>query len=326
MTLTYVWRLFVSCFASFCLTGLALTLAVWALSPALIRFAKSLNPRRGAGLLFAVRIFPTIAGLAVVGLLCLPSYLWLEPQIGIERVGVFCLLVAICGFVLLAAGLSFGGFAFVQSIRFVCECRQNGRSSPLNHGEDAAMVLCCDAPLVALAGVLRPRLLISRAALQALSQDQVRLAVRHERSHQAAWDNFKRLLFVSMPVPFPFRSRFRAIERHWAKLSEWAADDEATGLRAGDSVLLAEALLRLARMAPYPARPQLMSLFNSESEDFAERIERLLRSNAPPHSDSPNRFRRFENRLWVIVLLLAIPLANPATLSFVHECMEQLVR
>ena len=38
------------------------------------------------------------------------------------------------------------------------------------------------------------------------------------------------------------------MEAMWGRLAEWAADDGAVGDRAGDSVWLAEALVRCARL------------------------------------------------------------------------------
>src|SRR5690242_11217631 len=97
MTLTYLFRLACLCLASFFLIQLTLGLAARAIASSAIRLAERFRPHLAARLLFVLRLFP--AGVAVLGVcaLCLPSYLWFEPQSGAERVGIACGAAAILG-------------------------------------------------------------------------------------------------------------------------------------------------------------------------------------------------------------------------------------
>jgi len=68
----------------------------------------------------------------------------------------------------------------------------------------AAWVVDGPAPCVMLAGVLRPRLVISRGVVAALSAEQLSAAIRHERAHGISRDNLKRLLVLLAPGILPF--------------------------------------------------------------------------------------------------------------------------
>ena len=48
--------------------------------------------------------------------------------------------------------------------------------------------------VMAVAGVVHPKLVVSQTVLDALSDDQREAAFRHEAAHRASRDNLKRLL------------------------------------------------------------------------------------------------------------------------------------
>ena len=98
--------------------------------------------------------------------------------------------------------------------------------------------------LVALVGVWRPRLIVSKEAAAVLDRHQVDAAIRHELAQVSAFDNWKRLAILLAPGFFLER-----LGRAWKQFAEWAADD-----RAGSPLELAEALVRVARLNP-GARP-----------------------------------------------------------------------
>ena len=77
---------------------------------------------------------------------------------------------------------------------------------------------------MALVGVLRPRLLITRPVLEALTDEELSASVAHELSHWRAWDNLKRLAMRAAPDILFATSAARALERRWAAASEHAAD------------------------------------------------------------------------------------------------------
>jgi len=91
MMASYLVRLFCLCLAVFFLihsvAGLAVALSV----PRAIRAARRMRPRGAERFLLMLRLLPAALALLVVAGVCVPSYLWLEPEISAEEVGAGCL-------------------------------------------------------------------------------------------------------------------------------------------------------------------------------------------------------------------------------------------
>src|ERR1044071_1705354 len=102
MTSSYLPRLLSICLASFFLLHLVLGTVIVLLAPALIRRAEYLRPQAAARLLLIARLIPgAVAVFLVVGL-CVPSFLWLEPQAGPEEISFVCLSAAALGMTIAA--------------------------------------------------------------------------------------------------------------------------------------------------------------------------------------------------------------------------------
>lgn len=100
-------------------------------------------------------------------------------------------------------------------------------------------------PLCCIAGIFKPRLLVSTGALSALADDELHAALLHERAHMHAHETF----WVSIAALFN-RASLLACPRSlqvFRKAGEYAADREAS--RQSDPAALASALLRLSRPA-----------------------------------------------------------------------------
>src|SRR5438270_276997 len=80
MIFHYGLRLLCLCLASFFLVNAAAGLTTAFASRGLLRMAETMRPRCAARLLFAARVLPWALGAGAVLALCVPSYLWLEPQ------------------------------------------------------------------------------------------------------------------------------------------------------------------------------------------------------------------------------------------------------
>ena len=116
--------------------------------------------------------------------------------------------------------------------------------------------------------------------MNALPAEQLAAALRHEEAHRVSRDNLKRLLLLLTPGLLPGLHGFHAIERGWARFTEWAADDEAVAGDAHLSLYLAAALVRIARMGGAPAPSPLATSFLGDSRELSARVDRLL-SPAP---------------------------------------------
>jgi Zn-dependent protease with chaperone function len=302
MTLPYLPRLLCISLATFVLAHLVLGMVVSMIARPAVRLGERIPPHLAARCLLVLRLLPAAGALFVVVAVCLPSYLWLEPEAPAERVGFRCLGLALLGIAMWAASLARGLRAAASSRRFV------QRSTP---------------PL-AIAGIVRPRLVISRVVLRALPAEELAVALRHERAHWTSHDNLKRLCMLLTPAILPFTPGNRTLERGWRKFTEWAADDRAADGSALRSCALAAALVRVARMsADAPELPLAASLL-ADPDQLSARVDRLLRA-APrtPRSAGP----RLILALSAIVLMAASLAAAifPAALYSVHVALEYLV-
>jgi len=180
------------------------------------------------------------------------------------------------------------------------------------------------APCLALAGLLRPRLLVSRDVLDALSPQQLTAALQHERAHRDSRDNLKRLLLLLSPGLLPFGAGFGCLDRAWARFTEWAADDRAVAGNPRRSLWLAAALVRVARLQTPPAIPLASSLLG-EPRDLAARVARLL-DQAPARQLPERRIPAAPVGVWLLLAAgWAAVLLHPATLSTAHHLLERLI-
>jgi hypothetical protein len=322
----YVLRLLCLCLASFFAMNAVVGLIASLASRAAIRIADTLKPRTAARFLFAVRLLPFGFGAAVVLGLCIPSYLWLEPQANSERIGSACFLLALCGIAGWFGSIARVARAATVSLRFRRSCQEAGGEIHLPGDSFRAVVIRKNAPLLAVAGVFRPRLLISRIVLRALPTDQLEVALQHENAHLRSRDNLKRLFLLLTPRPFPFFRSPLSIEANWVKFSEWAADDEAVQGDAIRGLALAEALLGVVRLGSAPRLPFLHTSLVVADRDLSARVERLLHVGpAPVQPGSRAKFLPL-GPTSAVALAIAMVAAWPATLPSVHRLLELILR
>jgi Zn-dependent protease with chaperone function len=314
MILPYTLRLVCLCLASFFLVHLTLALAAQCLAPAALHFAERLRAQAAARLLLALRLGPATGALAAVAGLCVPSYLSLEPEAGKEFVGFTCLAAALFGAAIWTISWARSLRAAVRSHRYVRRCRPAG----------SFWIADGTAPFLGIAGIVRPKLIISRSVADALDRDQLAAAIQHERAHQNSADNLKRLLLLLAPDALPFVRSSAAVERAWLRYAEWAADDGAVSLDASCSLSLAEALVRVARLGAAAQASPLISHFVAASVDISVRVERLLSPNIDAGKRNPWRIA-LAGAAVALIPALVLPMAQPATLRAVHELLERLM-
>jgi beta-lactamase regulating signal transducer with metallopeptidase domain len=322
MNVSYALRLFCICSATFFFVNALLSFAVKFVSKAAIRVAEKMRPRSASHFLLGVRLLPFALGLSAVLGLCIPSYLWLEPQATAERVGWVFLTFALFGALVCALSIGRAVRAVAVSNRYNRAWLKEGHEDRLTTEDSNAVIVENNVPLLAVAGVYRPRLMISEGVLRSLSAEQLAVALRHEKAHCGSRDNLKRLLLLLVPDAIPFVSSLSSLDREWSKFSEWAADDEAVQGDARRALSLAEALLRVARMGAGPQLSFLHTSLVAADQDLSARVDRLL-------SLEPARFESLPWKRFVTgasFLLLSASVAAlmllPATLSSVHRLLE----
>jgi hypothetical protein len=314
MILPYTLRLACLCLASFFLVHAVLMLAARCLAPAALRFAERLRAQSAARLLLALRLFPAAGALAAVAGLCVPSYFSLEQRGGAEFVGFSCLAAALFGASIWTISWARSLRAAVRSHRYVSQCRRAG-SVWIDDGT---------APFLGIAGIVRPKLIVSRLVADALDRDQLAAAIRHERAHQSSADNLKRLLLLLAPDALPFLRGFASVERSWLRFTEWAADDRAVSQDADCSLSLAEALVRVARLGVAAQPSPLVSHFVAASVDISVRVERLLSPTIEAATCKSGGIIALSGAL-IALPAAVLAIAQPATLRSVHALLERLM-
>lgn len=306
---SYLGRLLLLSSASFFLVQIAVGALVASLARAAVCRAGTMRPLRAARFLITLRLLPTAFSMVVVAILCVPSYLRFEPRAAEEEVGFVCLAAAAFGVLFCAVAASRAVTALIRSARYVQQC--GGEESRV----EGAWIVRQSAGL-ALAGILRPRLLISENALNELSKDQLAVALAHETAHRASRDNLKRLLILLAPPIFP---AMRLLERAWLKSAEWAADDRAANGDADRSAALAEALVRVARLQSGVSMPSLVTSLVEADEDLSERVDRLLEPAPVEESQRRGGATAFA---FGAIFLLSIAMTSMQT---VHRLLEYLL-
>jgi hypothetical protein len=186
-----------------------------------------------------------------------------------------------------------------------------------------------------LVGVIRPKLLVTRPLIEALTAEELDAAIEHEAGHLSSWDNLKRLAMRATPDALSLLPANRRLEHGWALAAEHAADARAAR-DAGAGLALASALVKVARMTPAstPTRPRWGSRADRPlgglasplvgGEAIASRVERLMDGcpNRPPAATLPARVT-----CWMAAAgaLLALAASYGPLLRAVHRVSEVVV-
>ena len=326
MSLPYYMRLLCLCFATFFVVHALSWLVVRSVSATAVRVAETMRPRFSARVLFGLRMAPVGITLFLVLGFCVPSYVWLEPDISGERVGIACLLAAAFGAAVWAVSLLRGLVSVIRTRRYVR--RYSAVTCAAGTGDNASEVLVVNqaTALMAVAGVLRPRLLVSQDVMNVLSEEQKEAAFRHEAAHSVSRDNLKKLLFLLSPDVLPFVPGFSMLERSWARFTEWAADDAAVDGNQNRALSLASALVRVAKLGVHSTPSYLLSSLVDSNADLASRVDRLLREPAYAGKPLAPLAAITGNVALVIGGVTATLLLWPESLGTVHRLLEHLVR
>jgi len=324
MTLPYLVRLLCLCFSFFFLLNAACGLLVWTLSKYALRFVAARRAPAAANFLLALRLFPFAVATLFVIVLCVPSYVRLEPGATAERVGFACLIFGALGLLTWCLALLRAGRALFFSAVHHRRLSRVAAKTFMREQQCSVFVLNTREPVLALAGVVRPRLLISRSLLESLSLAELNAAVIHEMAHRASRDNLKRLLVLLAPEIFPFVNPLRRVEQAWSRFAEWAADDWAAAGNSERALSLAAALLHFARLGVSPALPYLSTSLLATDRDLQARVDRLLHTAQAMPSSRRTRFPLRVVSVSGAVVVAGLLLTTPV-LSFVHDLQELLL-
>ena len=127
-------------------------------------------------------------------------------------------------------------------------------------------------PTVAVVGFWRPVLFIAERVLRECTADEVRAMVLHECAHVTYRDNLKRLLIRACPDALRPNG---PLDRAWSSAAEEAADARAAGTDRAFALELAQALIRVARLAPRVSTLEVVSAFYLGGS-IESRVRRLV--------------------------------------------------
>jgi Zn-dependent protease with chaperone function len=265
----------------------------------------------------ALRLFPSAASFAFVLFVFLPSYWRYEPWESVEGFDVSLTSLAVVALTIIGMAVLRGVAAWQSAKRRTDRWMRGATPLSIPGARIPAYAVDTDAPVMALVGVLRPRLLITRPVLEALTEEELNASVSHELGHWRAFDNLKRLAMRAAPdLLFPIGAA-RLLERRWAAASEQIADS-AVGNNGRVRCALASALVKVARLTPPATSVTEPISALVDGGDITARVQRLL-DEGPRTAD--------DRSTWWLPLAPAAALALGYTplLRIVHLITEILV-
>jgi hypothetical protein len=269
----------------------------------------------------AARLFPALVATAFVLLFFVPSYWKYEPRVLVEGFDLTLTALAAGALVTIAAGLARGATAWHSASQRTADWMRHASAIQLPNVPLRTYLVDASRPMMALAGVVEPRLLVTRGLLDALTPSELAASAAHELSHHRTRDNLKRLLMRAVPDLLGYLAAAREIEERWAAAAERAADRRAAGADRANRYTLASALVKVARLTPAPLPvTEPISLLVSDA-DITSRVHVLL-TDAPPAGRS-----RYRLLAWIAggVCLLPLAASYAPLLRTVHEITELLV-
>jgi Zn-dependent protease with chaperone function len=266
--------------------------------------------------LLRVRLLPAVFATCAT-LLSGASFLYFEPRERPETMGL--VLSALAAF---AAGML--TISIVRTVRLILQTRRamsawTAHAQPLAIPGIALPTFCVDTgfPIVAVVGILRPQLVVARAVLETCSAEELQAIFAHERAHITRGDNLARALFAITPdliAPLPLARR---LAQDWHEAAEESADDRAAELGPNGRVILAQALIKVARIAPTLKVGELPASALYRGENIDRRVRRLLAPRPAPAATLPIGWRLF--------LLASLFAGSVLTLRAIHEIVEAAV-
>lgn len=303
----------------FCVLNLIASVAVGIIARPLAASARARTP----ALWFGLRMCAATVATLFVAVIFLPSYWLYEPRNGIEGFDLLLTLGAGITIIAGAAASARGVTAWRSANRRTRAWMQTAHPIALAGTTLPAFAVDSDVPVLALAGVLRPRLLVTRGLLAVLTPEELAASVAHEIVHFHAWDNLKRLAMRSVPDVLPRSAAMRALEQRWVASSEHRADHVASDHDPRARCALASALVKVAKLTPSvpPLAEPISALVGGG--DIAARVRRLLEDRT---AAAAPRLSRAAGWVAALSLSLGILAAYEPLLRGVHEVTELLVR
>jgi Zn-dependent protease with chaperone function len=285
--------------------------ATWLVALWPVREAES--PRLRATHVFWRAVLPMAIGGAATVMLVGPAFFVFEPLDTGERPGFILLAIGAVG-VWQALRVTWRTGRIIFVTRRVTQ-RWATTSSPVV-GEPWTVptsVIDTGVPIVAAAGVLRPRVFVDKSVLRTCDVRELAVVAAHEAAHIRRHDNLRKFLIAVCA------GGSSQVARAWRIDAERAADDAAADTLE-KSVDLAGALVKIAGRASAPTFETLA--VSGVVDNFEARVRRLLAAN---RLVSISAERPSANHSSVLAITTLIVVVSGLTLVPIHELIELLV-
>jgi len=275
------------------------------------------DANRSAAFWLTLRLLPSIAAIAFVIALFAPSYWRYEPRV-VEDFDVSLVVGAAAAALLIVVAAIRGWRAWRRAARRAHAWLRIARPIEIVAGIPVYEVPI-DAPMMALAGVFRPRLLVTRGVVDVLTGEELQAGIAHEIGHFRARDNLKRFAMRAAQDVLVSTRTASAIEARWASAAEHDADRAGAADNA-TRCALASALVKVAKLTPRstPLAEPISTLV--DGGDIASRVHRLLDDHSPAARVGP-----LPRLSTTVALVGSVVLSYGSLLWLVHEATELIV-
>lgn len=306
------------------LRGIAVSLAIFLLTYASLRLlitagwkAAARKPGRvsslGSDTLYLLQVGPFLAAALTVACLAVPAFLRFEPRGASEEFGPPVILLSALCIGIFAAGAYRALAAYVRTARLVRQWKSSAtavQNSPLPLYQTGP-----DSPPLVVAGMLRPKLLVSSSTSSLLTQGELARAIAHESAHIRHHDNLKKMALRMCQFP-PMPS----MEKRWLEALEIAADESAVNSKR-EALDLASALVKSSRLS-LPTPELVTNLASPAGTLLHNRVERLL---AWEHPEATTRHTQHLLAGALLSLAIIVVSRYDLLLWLVHELAEVLM-
>ncbi len=258
-------------FAWFTAANLSISLAAWLAGALVQRTGIQGRP----ALLLGIRLLPASASLLIALALFVPAHWITEARDANETFGWVLYLLAGAGGALILRSAR-RAVLLARADRRLRTCERRSDAFPEVHEAEGVQGL-------ALAGLLRTRILMGREVAASLTAAELDVAIAHETAHRRAVDNLKRWALHCAPDFFGACGTARKLERAWHAAAESIADDRAVGGDPRRALDLASALVKVARSTAEASSSVLTPVWSPFNDPalLERRVQRLL-SDVPP--------------------------------------------
>jgi Zn-dependent protease with chaperone function len=276
--------------------------------------------------LFVLRLLPATAGLVFAAGFYAPAYLALEPRDAGETVSPGLALLVVAAAALVFTGLRRGLKSWADGRRLAAGWMRNAQPLRLPGLALPAYRIAHPFPVVAVVGMVRPRLFVAERVLAGLTGEELAAVLAHEEGHLAARDNLKGFLLRCCPDPLALLPLGNRLYRAWAEAAEAAADEHAARAGSPRTLALAAALIKVARMAPAGRGASLPASAFHDGSGIARRVKRLLDRTDKKEGASPPPRLPHALGAWAFAPVLALTATSPLVLHAVHALTEAALR